>query len=219
MKYTHGKSLIRIAIAEDHILVRQALSQIINSWDNCKVIIQASNGSELIELLNNEETPELILVDISMPVLNGFDTITRIRMSDQSVKICALSFYDSQELINRLIKIGVNGFVNKNDDIVVLKTAINEIMKSGYYYSDISTLKILMKLRDSKSVPTKISFTDEEYRFLKLIASDKTYKEIAKEMNTNERHIDYLTNYFFEYYEVKSRTGLAMKVIQNGMNI
>ncbi|MBX9785567.1 MAG: response regulator transcription factor [Chitinophagaceae bacterium] len=219
MKYIHGKSLIRIAIAEDHILIRQALSQTINTWENCKVIIQASNGNELLEFLNTEELPDLAIIDLSMPVLNGFDTIMYIKNIKPDIKTCALSFCNSQEVINRLIGIGANEFVDKSEDLAVLKTAINEIMKSGYYYTDRSALKLLMLLNRDKNTVMKIKFSPEEYSFLKLIATDKTYKEIAHEMHTNERHVDYLRNHFFEFYEVKSRTGLTVKIIEKGLTI
>lgn len=219
MKYIHGKSLIRIAIVDDHVLIRQALCYAIDAWHNCKVIFEAAVGEELIDSLKNEDLPELLIIDLSLPKLNGFDTLKQIRLNYPDMKACAFSLYNSKEMIKRIIKGGFNGFVDKSDDITVLKTAINEIMKTGYYYTDKSALKLLLQTTDNIEAFNQLNFSDEHLLFIKLIASDKTYKEIAKEMKTNERHIDYLRNHFFELYEVNSRLGLAMKIIESGLLI
>ncbi|MBS4066564.1 MAG: response regulator transcription factor [Chitinophagaceae bacterium] len=219
MNYTHGKSLIKIAVVEDHALLRQALCQVIDTWHNCKVVLEAGDGMELIGLLNKDDLPQLLIIDLELPKLNGFDTIKQIKAIDLNIKVCAFSFYNSQEVISRLIALGFHGFVDKTNDLSVLKTAINEIMKSGYYYSDKATVKALLVTRSKENKTSKFSFSEEELQFLKLIASDKTYKEIAKAMNTDERHIDYLRSTFFDFYDVKSRSGLVVKAIEKGLLI
>lgn len=219
MKYIHGRSLIKIAIVDDHVLLRQALCQTINSWHNCKVLFDSTDGEEFIDLLKNDDLPDLLIIDLELPKLNGYDTLKQIRINLPDMKACAFSFYNSNETINRVFKAGFNGFVDKSDDVSVLKSAINEIMKSGYFYTDKSVLKTLIQNRITESAITKFFFSDEELLFLKLIASDKTYKEIARDMNTNERHIDYLRGTFFELYEINSRTALAVIALRHGLLI
>ena len=103
MEYTHGKSLIKIAIADDHTLFRQTLCSLINTWDKCKVIVEAANGRLLIDSIDVKNLPELIIMDLGMPEINGFDTIKILKPLYPGIRFMVVSMYQGEETIRHLI--------------------------------------------------------------------------------------------------------------------
>lgn len=219
MSYIHGKSLVKIAIADDHTLLRQSLSSIINSFENCKVILETASGAELIERIVPDNLPDLILIDLAMPDKNGFETIKILAPRYPELKFIVISIYQGEEMIVRLLKSGAQGFIHKSEDAIILKHAIYEIMRKGYYFTDKTALKIVHHLLEGKSITAYDTLSDEEISFLKLITTEKPYKEIAQMMNITLRHAEYIRNTLFHRFNVQNRTGLAVKAIDKGLAI
>ena len=134
MQVNNNVDLITLAVADDHNLFREAICAQINTWDDCKVIIQASNGKELLDRLHINHLPNVAIIDIAMPEMNGYETILSINENFPSVKLMAISGYDSLEMVCKLIKCGARGFVNKNDDTNRLKKAISENCPKGILF-------------------------------------------------------------------------------------
>jgi len=216
MQASNSNTLIKLAVADDHCLFREAICAQINTWDDCKVIIQAANGRQLLERLNNN-LPDVALIDIAMPEMNGYETIKIIKEKYPAIKLMALSAYNSAEMVCQLIKLGARGFVNKNDDAIRLKKAINQIVNAGYFFSDHTASKMVEKAIRTGTHFNKDDITDKEVSFLKLLCTEKTYKEIADEMNISERHTEYIRNALFEKFNCKSRTGLAVLSMEKGL--
>lgn len=209
--------LIRLAIADDHSMFREAISIIIDSWENCKVVIQAENGRQLLDKLDPELPPDLVIVDLHMPVLNGYETITTLRQKYPLINILAISVYQSEEMIWQLIECGAQGFINKTDDILKLKKAVYEVMHSGYFFADHTASRMVKKSIDTGSIFLSNVLDAKETAFLKKVCSEKTYKEISFELGIPERKTEYLRNRLFERFGVKSRTGPALYATQKGI--
>jgi len=212
--------LIQVALADDHILLRNALASLIDRFENCKVVMQVSNGKELVTEISKENLPDVVLLDLNMPEMNGFETATWLRDNYPTVHVLMLTMYDSELTLIRLLQAGVKGFLKKDIHPNELKYAIRSVIENGYYYSHNATGKLLNLFRAnaaSTSILDKNMLTEIEIRFLQLSSSELTYKEIAQEMKLNPRGVDNLRDNLFTKLEVKSRVGLAMYAIRHGL--
>jgi DNA-binding NarL/FixJ family response regulator len=214
------KELVKVALADDHILLRNALATLIDQSGNCKVILQASNGRELSKLINRENLPDVIILDMNMPEMDGRETAIWLQANFPEIRILMLTMYDSELALIRLLQSGVKGFMKKDIHPTELLHAIQSVMDNGYYYSAHTSSKLAGLFREGidKSTPLqKIILDEEEVKFLRLVCSEMTYKEIASEMNMNPRSIDGMRDMLFNRLDVKSRMGLAMYAIRHGL--
>lgn len=213
------KEMIKIAMADDHILLRNALASLINNSGDCIVIHECSNGNELISKLKNGPEPDVVILDLNMPELDGYQTALLLQKNYPEVKILMLTMYDSELALIRLLKAGVKGFMKKDIHPTELMHAINSVHTHGYYYSAQTSSKLAGLFRDdtSSSPIDKIMLSETEMEFLKYVCSELTYKEIAVELKMNPRAIDGMRDNLFTRLDVKSRVGLAMYAIKNGI--
>lgn len=208
----------KIALVDDHLLLRSALTNLIESFGDCKVVMGAMNGKDLINKLENEPTPDIIILDLNMPEMDGYETAKWLKEKHPDIKIIMLTMYDSEATLIRLLQVGVKGFLKKDTNPAELKHAINAVKEYGFYYSHNTTGKLMNLFRqDSDAAIQKNFLTDQEVNFLKLVSSDLTYKEIAEELNMNPRTVDNLRDHLFDKLEVKSRVGLAIYAIRQGL--
>ncbi len=212
-------TLTRIALADDHVVLRNGLGKLVNDFGTCKVVIEASHGEELIATINAGIVPDLVLLDLNMPVLDGYETARRLQQSHPAIHIMVLSVYDTELTMIRLLQAGAKGFLKKDVDPPELKLAIRTVMECGYYYTNSSTGKLVNLFRKSQehSVLLRSMLNELEVRFLKLACTEMTYKEIAAIMHLNPRAVDNLRDNLFEKLEVRSRVGLAMFSIRHGI--
>ncbi|HEV8286387.1 MAG TPA: response regulator transcription factor [Chitinophagaceae bacterium] len=211
---------IKVALADDHVLLRNALASLIDGFEGCKVIHQANNGRELIEYFKNGAIPDVVVLDLSMPEMDGYETAKFIQKHFPEVHILMLTMYDSELSLIRLLQAGAKGFLKKDIHPSELKFAIQSVMKAGYYYSNHTTDKLANLFRsgnEKKNPLQNAMLTDQELQFLRLACSDLTYKEIAQKMTLNPRAVDNLRDQLFTKFDVKSRVGLAMVAIKNGV--
>lgn len=211
---------IKIVIVDDHILLRSALASLISSFENIQVIFQANNGKDLIEKFSRYETPDVLILDLNMPDMDGYETAKWLKDHHPEVHVLMLTMYDSELTLIRLLQAGVKGFLKKDVEPSELKFAINSVMSSGYYYSTQTAGRLANLFRNSTVVNPKVQnalMSDQEVEFLKLACSDKTYKEVALAMGLSPRSVDALRDNLFMKLDVKSRVGLAMVAIRNGV--
>ena len=214
------ETVIQVALADDHILLRNALASLIDRFEDCKVVIQVSSGKELTTKIIKDNLPDVVLLDLNMPEMNGFETATWLRDHYPAIHVLMLTMYDSELTLIRLLQAGVKGFLKKDIHPNELHYAIRSVTENGYYYSHNATGKLLNLFRfntDSDSILRKKMLTEIEIRFLQLSCGELTYKEIAKEMTLNPRGVDNLRDNLFTKLEVKSRVGLAMFAIRHGL--
>lgn len=212
-------SVIKIAIADDHALLRNALAAVVNKTGNFSVVFEAGNGSELIETVQAGNVPDIILLDLNMPVFDGYETAQWLQLHYPFIHILMLTMYDTEPTMIRLLQAGVKGFLRKDTDINELRFAINNVMKSGYYYTNHTTGRLINLFRKSQeqSALMKSMLTDTEIKFLRWACTELTYKEIAREMNMNVRTVDNLRDNLFSKLGVKNRVGLVMYSIKHGI--
>lgn len=213
------KELIKVAMADDHILLRNALASLINNSGDCSVVFECSNGNELISKVKTGTHPDVVILDLNMPEMDGHQTALYLQKNYPEIKILMLTMYDSELALIRLLKAGVKGFMKKDIHPTELMHAIQSVHTHGYYYSAQTSSKLASLFRDettSQSID-KILLSEIELEFLKHVCSELTYKEIAVELKMNPRAIDGMRDNLFTKLDVKSRVGLAMYAIKNGI--
>ena len=213
------KKQILIALADDHVLLRNALASMINTFDGCKVILQANNGADLLQRMSTGLIPDLLILDLSMPELDGYETASELQKKFPQVSVLMLTMYNTEQALIRLLQLGVRGFLKKDIHPSELKAAIESVMEMGYYYSHDATGKLINLVRkgpDSSSL-NKTFLNDTEVLFLKLACTEYTYKEIAMAMKLNPRSVDNLRDNLFTKLDIKSRVGLVMYAIRHGI--
>ena len=213
------EKIIKVALADDHILLRDALASLINTFENCKVIFTASNGQEVIDQIENKQIPDVIILDLNMPLMDGYETTGWLRKYYPKIYTLMLTMYDTDLTLIRLLQAGVKGFLKKDIHPDELKFAIRSVIESGYYYSHHVTGKLVNLFRNTLEDLTqkKNLLNEQELQFLKLSCSELTYKEIAVEMKLSPRAVDALRDQLFNRLDVKSRVGLAMYAIRHGL--
>ena len=213
------KELIKVAMADDHILLRNALASLINNSGECTIVFECSNGIELINKIKSGPHPDIVILDLNMPEMNGHQTALYLQKNYPHIKILMLTMYDSELALIRLLKAGVKGFMKKDIHPTELMHAIQSVHIHGYYYSAQTSSKLAGLFRDETTSHSidKIMLSEIELEFLKHVCSELTYKEIAVEMKMNPRAIDGMRDNLFTKLDVKSRVGLAMYAIKHGI--
>ena len=211
---------IKIVLADDHELLRSALAALIDNFGDCKVIFHCGTGTELINFMVGNQTPDIAVLDLSMPGMDGLETARWLQQNSPSVHVLMLTMYDSEFTLINLLRAGVKGFLKKDVHPDEMKFALHSVMQTGFYYSNHTTGKLVNLFRNHSGDSLTLLNTmlsDEEMRFLKLLCTDMTYKQIAGELKLNPRSVESLRDQLFVKFDVKSRVGLAMMAIRNGI--
>ncbi|MEP7239240.1 MAG: response regulator transcription factor [Ferruginibacter sp.] len=210
----------KIIVVDDHILLRDALANLINNFEEFTVLAKAADGTELLQVIEDGSKPDIVLLDLNMPKMDGYETTKWLRKYHAEIKIVVLTMYDSEMALIRLLKSGVNGFLKKDIHPVELRNALIAVTAGEYYYFNHNTFKIASLFReegDNKSALEKSILTDGEIEFLKLASTEMPYKEIALAMNITLRGTDNYRNALFKKLEVTTRVGLAIYALKNGI--
>ena len=209
---------IQVAIADDHTLLRKALGKLIGSFDDYMVLFEADNGREIKNKIAQHVIPDLVLLDVNMPEMDGFETAGWLNKNYPKIKVLALSMFSDEKTIIKMLRLGAKGYILKNIDPDELKNALDSVMKKNFYLSDYISGKIISGLhKDVDRVDEPGPLTQREKDFLRLICTEITYKDIAAKMYVSPRTVDEYRNNLFEKLKVKSRVGLVMYAIRNGL--
>ncbi|HNP53086.1 MAG TPA: response regulator transcription factor [Ferruginibacter sp.] len=220
MKTAIEKQSIRVVMADDHVLLRDALVNLINGFDDCRVTGVADDGIQLLELLKKQPAPDVLILDLNMPRMDGFEAAYQVYKKYPDINILILTMYDSEIALIRLLQVGVKGFLKKDIHPSDLRRALVSVAEGGYYYSHQATGKLANLFQKNHANQTSIDralLNEMEIRFLKLASTDMTYKEIAAQMHMTPRAVDGLRDALFEKLDVKSRVGLAIYAVKNGI--
>jgi DNA-binding NarL/FixJ family response regulator len=210
----------KLLLADDHTLLRDALGNLINNFEEFAVVASAGNGDEVLKAINNGCNPDIVLMDLNMPIMDGYATAKWLQQQHPKIKVVILTMYDSEIALIRLLQVGVHGFLKKDIHPAELQKALLTVAAGEYYYSNQTTGKIASLFRKSPDKPSSLEkalLTDMEIDFLKMASTDMTYKEIAQAMKLTPRHIDACRDTLFDKLEVKSRVGLAIYAVKNGI--
>jgi DNA-binding NarL/FixJ family response regulator len=208
---------IKIGIADDHQLFLKSLSTLINTFPGYEVVVEGLNGKELLHQLEIKDAePDILLIDVDMPVMNGVATVQEISNKYPVIKMVALSIKDDDATIINMLKAGCCAYLLKDIHPNDLEKALSEIYSKGYYNSDASHINY-RRLIVHASDAAKTTFNKREMHFLQLACSDLTYKQIASEMHLSERTIDGYRESLFQKLNVQSRVGMAMEAIRRNL--
>jgi DNA-binding NarL/FixJ family response regulator len=210
----------KIVLVDDHVLLRKGLADLVRN-QGYSVLFEAGNGKEFSEKLQKENLPDLVLLDINMPVMDGYETALWIKRNHPDIKVLALSMHDDENAVIRMLKNGARGYILKDTEPSELKTAIDAILQKGFYYSEMVTGRLVHSISgmddESNTSQQLLHLTEREIEFLKLTCSEMTYKEIADKMYLSPRTVDGYRDTLFQKLEIKTRTGLVIYAIKNGI--
>jgi len=207
---------IKIALADDHVMVRKGIKEIISSFGGFDIIIEASDGEELINLIKSVNVlPDICVLDINMPNKNGYDTLKGIKELWPSVKFLILTMFNNEFNIMRMLKEGAHGFLLKNSDPKDLETALHSIYTAGHYHSPLLSARAFKALNNEHTNFPQI--TDKEMQFLSLCCSNMTYKDMGDKLNLSQRTVEGYRDSLFKKLDLNTRTALAMYAISIGL--
>ncbi len=210
-----------IVIVDDHILIAKAIGSIMSNFEDFEVLYECGNGKELQEkFIAKNNIPKIVLLDISMPIMNGFETAKWLRETHPSVLVLALSMQDDEQSLIQMIKNGARGYLLKNVSPSELEKALKTIINNGYYYpewaSNLMISNMMGNSQNGNSTTTELS--DREKEFLKLCITEMSYKEISEKMFCSPRTIESYRNSLCEKLNIKTRVGLAVFAVKSGLD-
>ncbi|WP_394995465.1 response regulator [Emticicia sp.] len=211
----------KVVVVDDHLLIAKAISSIIEGFSGFEVLYEAENGKVLIDKFKvRVNIPDIVLMDISMPIMNGFETTQWLTDNYPDILVMALSVQDDDESLIKMIKSGAKGYLHKNVHPAELEIALKTLIDKGMYFPAWATSKIFMSIskKDDKKTTNEIKLSDRELAFLNFVCTELTYKEIADRMCCSPRTVEGYRDALFEKLGVKTRVGLAMYVVKNNIS-
>ena len=207
---------INIGIADDHQLFLKSLSILIESFTTFNIVLDALNGESLLnKLATAPDKPDILLLDVNMPVMDGPQTAAAVSKKYPEIKLVALSMKDDDTTVINMIKAGCCAYLLKDIHPNELEKALTEIHSKGYYNADVSNInyrRLILKTKEDEIV-----FSEREKTFLKLACSDLTYKQISLQMHLSERTIDGYREALFEKLNVQSRVGMVLEALRRNL--
>ncbi|MCB0453934.1 MAG: response regulator transcription factor [Flavobacteriaceae bacterium] len=203
-----------VVVVDDHFLLSQAIGGLVQKFDNFDVLYLCKNGRELLDKFEDPKNiPDLVLMDIKMPILNGIETAEKLKKDYPDVKVLALSIEEDEYTILKMLRAGAKGYLMKDTKKDILEKALLEVMLKGQYYTN-NVSKILMESIE-KNIDTEIK--DKELEFIKLACTDMSYKEIANAMFCSYKTVEGYRDSLYKKLGIKNRIGLMLFAIQHNI--
>ncbi len=210
----------RIVIVDDHLLIAKAIASIIDGLRDYHVLYECENGDALVEkFAQPANIPDIVLMDISMPGMDGFETTAWIREHHPEVLVMALTMQSDNESLIGMIKAGARGYLQKNVHPTELEKALEAMKTRGLYYPDWAASRVLQSLAAGdleKEEPVALSPRERE--FLQFACTELTYKEIGEKMFCSPRTVESYRDALFEKLGVKTRVALALYAVKAGLH-
>ncbi|MEX0274446.1 MAG: response regulator [Flavobacteriaceae bacterium] len=202
-----------VAIVDDHTLLSQAIAGLVQSFDGFTNLYTCRHGKELLEKLNNpKNVPDVVLMDVNMPQMNGIETTILLRERFPEIRVLALSIEEDEGTILKMLRAGAKGYLMKDTKREVLQEALNEVVEKGFYHTNTITRILLDALNHDQS---HRHLKDREIEFLRLACTELTYREIAEKMFLSHKTIEGYRDALHEKLGVKNRVGLVLYAIRN----
>ncbi|HEX6191001.1 MAG TPA: response regulator transcription factor [Chitinophagaceae bacterium] len=209
---------ITVALADDHSLLRSALAKLINTFENYTILFEADNGKDLRNKILQQVVPDIVLLDVNMPEMDGFETTQWIHKTYPQIKVLALSMFSDEKTIIKMFRVGAKGYLLKNTDADELKKALDSLVDKDVYLSDYVSGKLVSGLHEDLDKPVKeVVLNEKEREFLRWTCTELSYKDIAGKMFVSPRTVDDYRQALFHKLKVHSRVGLVMYAIKNGI--
>ncbi|MBC8032865.1 MAG: response regulator transcription factor [Chitinophagaceae bacterium] len=210
---------IKVAIADDHALFRAGVKTALSVKKDVELIAEADNGMQLLNLLRHIE-PDVVLLDIQMPIMDGITTLPEIRKIYPHIKVIILSMHNDHSMISKLMEIGANSYLTKNSDSETIYQAIKTCHEQEFFFNELTNKALLTGLRTKRvevSAPEDAHLTDKELKILKLMCEEKTTKEIADIVDISPRTVEAIRDKLKFKTGAKSMAGLVMYAVKHGI--
>ena len=212
--------MIRVALVDDHEITRRGIKSILELNPDIKVILEASNGKQLLDEIEHNPTPDIAILDINMPEMNGIQTIRHLRRKYESIKIIVFSLIYEEDSVINMINSGACGYISKSSDPDALLIAVLTVHEKGFYLGDLVKREYFRKKNDPK---IKTGFhgtqylTPKELEFIKLSATNLSYKEIAGVLEISPKTLENYRDSLFAKLDIKNRAALVLYGFKNGL--
>ncbi|NHA04253.1 response regulator transcription factor [Mucilaginibacter sp. HC2] len=207
---------INIAIVDDHTLFRQGVSRLLSEFEDIHIVFDAGNGAEMIERIKVNALPQVVIMDITMPVMDGYEATFWLKTHYPDIHVLALSMFEDEKPIIKMLRNGAGGYMLKESKTTDLVNAIKTIAQQGFFINANVTGKLLRAIQSNNlSRDAVMNISANEQRFLELCCLELTYKEIADKMNLSPHTIDNYREALFQRFDIKSRTGLVLFAIKH----
>lgn len=211
--------MIKLALVDDHTLFRQGIKLLLEEIEGVELIIEASNGQELLNALESQ-VPDIVLLDLEMPVLNGIETSKILKEKFSEVGIIILTMYDDEQMIAHLMELGANGYLLKDTNQEELEKAIQSVHDSQFYFNDFVSKALLSGVKSKRKTDPKIGnnidVTRRESEVLQLICEELTTQEMADKLFLSPRTVEGHRQNLIEKFGVKNTAGLIIRAIKLG---
>lgn len=216
-----ANDITHIALVDDHILLRTGLASLLHSFKGYSVLFEANNGKDFIEQLKQYPEPDIVLLDITMPEMNGIETAAWIKQHLKNAKVLVLSVMENDAVIISMLKLGARGYILKDSKPVVFKQALDNIRDTGFFMNELVSNKMLNYVKheedQGKEVNAISQLSENEIVFLQMSCTEMTYKEIAEKMGISPRTVDGYRDHLLKKLNVQSRIGLVIFAIKHGL--
>ena len=203
---------LQIALVDDHSLFRSGIAALVNDLKGYSILFEAADGQEFIRKISPKLKPDIVLLDINMPQMDGIATAKWLRSNYPAIHIIVLSMFEDAEKVLAMIKLGVKGYLLKDAEPFEFEQALSNISKNEVYFPQFVTRHLISNF-NKPADPIKLN--SREIEFLKLSGTELTYKEIADQMCISVRTVDGYRDQLFEKLQIKSRVGLVLYAIKN----
>lgn len=214
--------VIKVAIADDHALFRTGVKTSLSSRPDIEMIAEAENGMQLLNLLKHIK-PDVILLDIQMPIMDGLTTLPEIKKMYPDVKVIMLSMHNDHSVITRMMEIGANSYLTKDSDSEVIYQAIKTCYEQEFFFNDLTNKALLNGLRMKKTNEQHghdagdVHLSDKEKTVLKLMCEEKSTREIASAVDLSPRTVEAIRDKLKTKTGSKSLAGLIMYAMKTGI--
>lgn len=213
--------MITIALVDDHTITRKGIKTVIELHRNIKVVMEASNGKELLDQLADARVlPHIVILDITMPVMDGYTTLERLQKKYPAIKIIAFSLFYEEDTVINMITQGACGYIPKSADPATLAEAIFAVHARGIYLGELAKKEYFRKPDPAKKKPGfsgKQFLSVKEVEFIKLAATNLNYREIAEAMEVSPKTIENYRDSLFQKLSIKNRAALVIYGFKNGL--
>lgn len=216
MKLQDTRKTIKVAIADDHALFRAGVRTVLSTKEDVDLVAEADNGQQLLNQLRTVE-PDVILLDIQMPVMDGIQALPEIRNVRPDAKVIILSMHNDHSMISKLMEIGANSYLTKNSDSETIYDAIKNCYENEFFFNDLTNKALLTGIRTKRNDPYGIEadLSEKEVRILRLMCDEKTTKEIADIVDISPRTVEAIRDKLKTKTGAKSMAGLVMYAVRN----
>ncbi len=212
--------VIKVAIADDHTIFRTGIKTALSARKDIQMVAEAENGMQLLNLLRHIQ-PDVILLDIQMPIMDGITALPEIKKLYPGVKVIMLSFLNDHSVISKMMEIGANSYITKESGAEMIYDAIKGVYENDFYFNDLTNKALLSGLRTKRSsessMPQDVHLTDKEVTILKLMCEEKSTKEIADIVDLSPRTVEAIRDKLKTKTGTKSMAGLVMYAVKAGI--